>query len=252
MTAPLTPAMRVSVKITSVRSRGPRGGAIFFGSTDSGAQFVTVVDHTLLPDASFIEKGQLWTVEGTVGQYEAPAGSNGFIRIEKQIKATAITLERPSGNNIIAWIAGSPECTRIGEVKAGRLYAEFGPDLVDHIEAKNIGLLEPFVGLEAAEALCAAFAKHQIGKTLLWLDRLGINTKIAAKVASFYVEHAQARIEENPYLLLSFEAQWSTVDKIAQGRFGVALMTHDALTRRSRNLCTVAWALDTRACQLPS
>lgn len=214
--------LSVQLRITSVRSRGRFGGVIFSGKTDEGDQYVAVCDHKLVPDSSLVDKGQHWTVRGIPTLRES-VGSNGFKIKETQIDAAQAELVRPSGRNIIAWIAECPDISGIGQVKATKLYDRFGPALIDHIEQKNITLLAEVISEDAAELLCHAFSKHQVANTLLWLDRVGIRRRIGRKVTDFYKDKAQNNIETNPYVLISFEANWKTVDELARQRFGIAI-----------------------------
>ncbi|MCM2309716.1 MAG: hypothetical protein NDI91_19860 [Sulfuritalea sp.] len=215
-------ALSVQLRITSVRSRGRFGGVIFSGRTEDGDQYVAVCDHKLLPDSSFVDKGQHWMISGTPTLRES-LGTNGFKIKETQIAAEEAELVRPSGRNIIAWIAESPDCPGIGQVKASRLYDHFGPALIDHIEQRNITALAAIVSEDAAELLCHAFTKHSVANTLLWLDRSGIQRRIGKKITDFYKDKAQVKIEANPYVLISFEANWKTVDELARQRFGITL-----------------------------
>lgn len=214
--------LSVQLRITSVRSRGKFGGAIFAGRTEQGDQYVAVCHHKLIPDSSLVDKGQHWTIRGTPTLRESVM-DNGFKVKETQIDANEAELVRPSGRNIISWIADCSDCPGIGQVKASRLYDRFGPTLVDHIEQKNLTALAEVISEDAAELLCNAFTKHKVANTLLWLDRVGIQRRIGKKITDFYTNKAQENIETNPYVLISFEASWKTVDELARQRFGVTL-----------------------------
>jgi exodeoxyribonuclease V alpha subunit len=51
---------------------------------------------------------------------------------------------------------------------------------------------------------------------------IGMPRRIGASVLGYYRDQAQERIEANPYVLLSFEADWPTVDGLARKRLGLA------------------------------
>jgi exodeoxyribonuclease V alpha subunit len=214
-----TSNMTVSIRVTSVRSRGVNGGAIFGGKTDNGEIHVVIADYSVIPDSSMVNSAQIWEVQGTPSThfYE----QNGIKHCEQQINAAQLTMLRPSGRNLVNWIAQSPECQGIGEVKARRLYEHFGTTLVELIDQGDVYKIAAIVGQESAESLCQAFLKHGIARTLLWLDQLGITRKIGASVAAYYQGQAKEKIEANPYFLVSFEAKWSVVDGLAQNRFGI-------------------------------
>ena len=209
----------VQLRVTSIRSRGKFGGAIFAGRTDSGESYVAVCDHKLIQDPSIIDKGQQWLVRGVHTLRESV--TNGFRQIETQIDADHAEMLRPTGRNIIAWIAACEDCPGVGQVKAAKLWNRFDASLVTLIENSDVAALGEIINEQAADLLCLAFAKHAIGNTLLWLDQVGIQRRIGAKVVDFYKHEAQAKIEANPYCLLSFEANWKAVDELALKRFGV-------------------------------
>lgn len=159
MNARLTPPMvNVSLRITSICSRGKAGGAVFAGVTDGAEHYVVACDYRLLPDSSLIEKGQAWLIEGPVTMRSA----TGVLRHEQVINATAEML-RPTGRNMIDWIANCPDCAGIGQVKARRLYDRFGPDLADLIEDRDLEALTQIISAEAAELLC-----HACTVTVCW------------------------------------------------------------------------------------
>jgi len=213
--------LAVQIRITSVRSRGVFGGVIFSGRTEDATQYVVVCNHTLMPDSSMVDKGQIWKICGIPTQRTTVV--KGYQLKETQIEATDAELERPAGRNIIAWIAESPDCVGIGRVKAARLYEHFGTELIEHIENKNVMALATLIDPDDAQILCHAFSKHRAANTLLWLDRVNIPRRIGAGVVAFYKDQAEEKILANPYVLIAFEASWSAVDELACKRFGVQL-----------------------------
>lgn len=223
MNAPLGSLVaNLNLRITSVRSRGKAGGAIFAGLTDAGQSYVAKCDHRLLPDASMVAKGQVWNITGPITIRSAMVKQGGFLRHEQVIEATSAELLRPTGRNIIAWIANSPDCAGIGQVKAKRLYDRFGPDLVDLIEQSDLDALTEVVNEDAAQLLCNAFGKFKVANTLLWLDRIGMSRKMGQSVVTYWQDEAQRKIEANPYALISFEAEWKKVDTFARSCLGIA------------------------------
>lgn len=212
-------AVQALLRVTSVRSRGASGGAIFAGKTEAGESYVVVAGYALLKDSSFVERAQVWSVAGE--SRDVSYTVDGVVRNEAQIQATQLDLQRPSGKNLVAWIAQSPECLGIGEVRARRLWEKFGTNLPGLIENDAVFDLAEVVGLESAQALVSAFAKHGIAKTLIWLDQLGLPTALAASVARYWGKDAQDKVCANPYALVAFCADWTTVDALVQGRFDV-------------------------------
>jgi exodeoxyribonuclease V alpha subunit len=180
---------------------------------------VAACDYRILPDASIVSKGQLWRVDGTCSVRNTIT-QGGAIK-EMQIDANSAELLRPSGQNIVAWIADSPDCAGIGRVKAQKLYEQFGNDLIEYIENRNIVELTKVVTEESAQMLFNAFEKFRIANTLLWLDQVGMPRRVGASVVAYFKDQAQQRIESNPYVLASFEAKWAKIDDLARKRFDI-------------------------------
>lgn len=201
------------IRVTSIRSAGKLGGIIFAGVDNSNDYFVVVSDNKIVPDSTLVNIGQRWAITGTLSKW-----SN-----QNQVSATAAALINPSGDNIIDWISNSRECPGVGAVKARKLYERFGLLLVDHIQAKRFDLLTEVVSRKAAEALCRALERCNYLCTLLWLDRLGIERKIGLRIAEFYQEKAQKKLEDNPYRLISFGESWAKVDQFARNHFAIKI-----------------------------
>lgn len=218
ITASCMADLSVQIRITSIRSRGRPGGAIFSGVSATGQSYVTKCNYYLLPDSSVVDKGQVWSVTGPITARSTPAQDGRFLRHEQVIEATSAELLRPAGRNIIAWISNSSDCAGIGQVKAQKLWDRFGHELVDLIERRDLDPLTQIVSEDAAQLLCNAFAKIKVANTLLWLDRIGMPRKIGQSVVSYWKDKAQEKIEANPYTLISFEADWKRVDEFARSR----------------------------------
>jgi exodeoxyribonuclease V alpha subunit len=207
------------LRVTSVRSRGKSGGAIFSGKCDSGDQFVVIADYSLLPDSSFVERAQVWTVEGLAR--DVCYSINGRNRTEIEIRAQRLELQHPSGANLVAWIAASPECPGIGEVRARRLWERFGVDLPEIVDSGDVERLQEILSHEQAKVLVDAFAKNGMSRALVWLDQMGLPRHIAASVARYWGKDAPQMVRSDPYALLSFCADWRTVDELGRKRFGI-------------------------------
>ncbi|MDO8943845.1 MAG: hypothetical protein Q7U75_11725, partial [Desulfobacterales bacterium] len=86
MNAPQGPQIAtLTLRVTSIRSRGKPGGAIFGGVTDTGDGYVVNCSYHLLPDASIVDKGQVWLIEGPVTVRSANVKGGGFLRHEQVI-----------------------------------------------------------------------------------------------------------------------------------------------------------------------
>ena len=209
----------VQLKVTSILSRGTFGGVLFAGRTEENQYFVVDCSYKVISDPSLVDKGQQWVVVGPAAQQQRIV--NGYTQVFMQIDAQSAEMVRPTGRNIISWIANCEDCPGVGVTKATKLWNHFGASLVTLIENSAVAALSEFIKDEYAALLCHAFKKHGVAGTLLWLDQVGIQRRIGAKVVDFYKHEAQAKIEANPYCLLSFEANWKAVDELALKRFGV-------------------------------
>jgi len=69
-----------------------------------------------------------------------------------------------------------------------------------------------------------ADAWHRWGDTftLQWLQSKGFPVALGRKVLAFYGHEAARKIEDDPYRLISFAADWKTTDALALGTFGLA------------------------------
>ena len=209
----------VQLKVTSILNRGKFGGVLFAGRTEENQYFVADCSYKLISDPGLVDKGQQWVVGGPATQRQRIV--NGYAQDFIQIDAQSAEMVRPTGRNIISWIANSEDCPGVGVTKATKLWNHFGASLVTLIEDSDVTALSEFIKLEYAELLCHAFKKHGVAGTLLWLDQVGIQRRIGAKVVDFYKHEAQVKIEANPYCLLSFEASWKAVDALAYKRLGM-------------------------------
>lgn len=215
--------LSVQIRVTSVRSRGKTGGgALFSGQTDSGESYVADCDYRLISDPSVVDIGQLWKIAGPVKVRSGPVKGGTFLRHDQVIKATHAELLRPAGQNLIRWIEDCQDCPGVGPVRAAQLYDRFGPELVKHLEERDITALAEIITEEQAGLLCEAFSKHDLASTLLWLDQIGVPPRLGKKIVTHYGNEVRERIEANPYVLLSFTAGWKEADTAAREKFGVA------------------------------
>lgn len=212
----------VAIKITSVRHRGPRGGAIVAGQIlGRKDRRVVVIRNSLLPDSGIIHKGQVWLFEGTEHR-NAIRPTPGVELVEQTINARTAVMERPSGDNLIDFIAANEDIRGIGTVKATRLYEHFGQQLAKHIENRRIDLLAKIVPEQAAELICDAFEKAQSLDAIRLLDRFGIDAKMGRKVLDHFGARTPEAITENPYVLIAFYGKWKAMDAFALTQCGIA------------------------------
>ncbi len=221
-----TPSL--TVRVSAIRSQSPqgRGGAIFTGiqidgngnRLDAKAHLVVKAPHWLLNTS--VEVGQLWRV---TGKAEANAiVVNGYRLTESTVTPEAMELIRPSGEHIVTLLAECDAFKGIGMVKARRLWDRFGQDLYAILDNADVKRLEEVMTAEAAAGLVDAWQRWGDTFTLQWLQAKGFSVALGRKVIEYFSPHPAIKVEEDPYRLLSFAADWATTDTLARDAFGIA------------------------------
>jgi len=220
----MTQLLDVELCVTRIRHAGQAGGVIIYGQTDSREHYAARLTWRHVPDARVVDIGQRWRVIGMAGSVTLAQYDGSGSRRDVQIEAEDAQLIWPSGKHLQEWIAKSQQCPGIGLQKARAMYEALGPALVSHIEQRRLPELMSAgrLTMVQAQSLCDAFSQFQIGSTLLWLDQLRIPRAIGNKVVRYWGRKAISTIEANPYVLVSFEADWRKVDELARTRFAVA------------------------------
>ena len=224
----MTGQAAVTLRVTGVRSQNPRGfgGAIFTGvpidSTGTvldACTYIVVKANRATLGATQVERGQWWSVRGNVAERRSVV--DGYELVEQQVEAEEADLAMPSGEHIVCFIAENAAFEGIGTVKARRLWETFGERLYALLDAADPAPLTSVLTPEIASRLVEAWAQQGDSRTLQWLQTQGFDVRLGRKVVRFFGKDAQARIEEDPYRLLSFEGKWPTVDRLARTRFAV-------------------------------
>ena len=218
----------LTVRVSAVRSQSPqgRGGAIFTAievdthgaRLDAKAHLVVKAPHWLLNTA--VEVGQLWRITG-----EATPNTivvNGYRLTESTITPESLELLRPSGEHIVTLLAECDAFAGIGMVKARRLWDHFGEDLYAILDNGDVKRLEEVMTAEVAASLADAWHRWGDTFTLQWLQSKGFPVALGRKVVEHFSPHPAIKIEEDPYRLISFAADWATTDKLAREAFGIA------------------------------
>ncbi|SFE07329.1 AAA family ATPase [Paracidovorax konjaci] len=219
----------VTVRVTGVRSQNPLGfgGAIFTGvPVDTAGTVLDARSYTVVKasratlGATTVERGQWWTISGSMCERRTTV--DGFELVEQQVDAEVAQLVRPSGEHIVTYIAENPAFEGLGVSKARRLWDRFGEQLYQLLDAGQASAFTDVLTPEAAERLVVTWAAHGESQTLQWLQAAGFDVGLGRKVLRYFGDEAQARIEEDPYRLLSFAGRWSLVDALAKTKFGVS------------------------------
>ncbi len=216
----------VTIRVTSIRSLGQFGGVIFAGQVvdaQDNVQFanrhlVVKADHAVINVS--VHKGEVWAVSGTLGRHMCDV--NGYLREDDQVIAEKAHLVRPSGQNIIAALAGNPAFVGVGDVKARRLWAVFGEDLYRMLDDGDVDRLMRVLSPATAGNLVEQWRVCGPTSTLRWLDSLRIPRKIGQRIVTFYDDETRAKVEEDPYRLVAFEVKWRLLDDIARSAFHIS------------------------------
>ena len=224
----MTEVVTITLRVTGVRSQNPRGfgGAIFTGvpidatgSVLDACSYVVVKATCAVLGATTVERGQWWSVSGPVAERRSVV--EGFESLEQQVEAEMAHLAMPSGEHIVRFIADNPAFEGLGSVKAGRLWERFGERLYAVLDSGDAAALSAVLTEEAAQRLADAWAKHGQSRALQLLQGYGFDLHIRRNVLRYFGDDAQARIQEDPYRLLSFTGKWADVDRLAKTQFGV-------------------------------
>jgi len=223
----LTSPPTVKLRVSAIRSQNPygRGGAIFTGvEVDAQGWRVDTKRHYVIKASNLVlqasvERGQLWSVSGTPEANTIVV--NGYQLTEATIIATAMELLRPSGEHIITVLGEGAAFTGIGQVKARRLWDHFGQALYEVLDRGDVSRLVEVLPRSKAEQLVEAWGHWGDSFTLQWLQSKGLPVPLGRKLVAFYKRDTAAKIEEDPYRLISFAASWAIVDALAQGTFSI-------------------------------
>ena len=218
----------LSIRVGAIRSQNLKGigGAIFTGRlidetgnvVDASSYYVVKAGGKLL-GAARVQVGQWWHVVGECSRYERDL--NGYKVTEWQIVADDLSLLQLSGEHIVTFMAESEDFQGIGLVKARKLWDMLGEALYDVLDRGDATTLTTVLSEDSARQAVTAWALHGETRTLQWLQKSGFDVAVGRKVLTYFGAEAQAKLEEDPYRLLSFCATWKQVDTLARNHFKV-------------------------------
>jgi len=218
----------VLIRVQSIRTQNPygRGGCIFVGTeidelgniVDARSYIVVKATGAQLGEIS-VQSGQWWQVTGEVEPYDRTV--NGYLVREQQVKATEVSLLKVSGEHIVTFIAESEDFQGIGMVKARKLWDTFGERLYQILDEADVGSLATVLTEESARQVISAWTLQGSARTLQWLQSSGIDTRTGRKLLSYFGNDVEQKLKEDPYRLLSFSANWKSVDIFARSEFGI-------------------------------
>ena len=222
-----TPALlSVTVRVTRIRSRNSKGCIAFGHRVDLDAGLndrstaIVIAVPTSVATRSMVEVGGIYEVYGESSVVHREHGSYRVSEI--QVDAQDIRLVRPSGSQLIQWLADN--APSVGEVKATKLWDTFQGSLYDILDSSDHAALSKIIPSESVRAdMFTAWLEHGDAKTLRFVQDKGIPLDLARKAIKFHKGKTIAALLEDPYRMLSFCGSWVEVDEIAQERFSVRL-----------------------------
>ncbi|WP_330207351.1 AAA family ATPase [Pseudomonas sp. AM14(2022)] len=226
MNAPAQKLLNATIRITRVRSKSRRSCIAFghrvdlsAGLCDRATALVISVPSTII-DPGNISVGGIYEVYGETRSIQHAHGS--YIVTETQIAVQDIRLVRPSGSQVIQWIAD--HVTGIREVKATKLWDAHGERLYDMLDNRDHDAVQSVIPSEHLRSgLFDKWAEDGDSNTLRFVQEHDIPLDLARKVIKFHKKNTTGALTEDPYRLLSFEGSWDRVDSIARAKFGVVL-----------------------------
>lgn len=175
---------------------------------------------TVIAEPGNITVGSIYEVYGEAQIIKRTYGS--YTVDETQIEVQDIKLVRPSGSQLIQWLADN--VTGIREVKATKLWDILGERLYKVLDDRDHHAIQAVIPSEhVRNGLFDKWAEDGDSKTLRFVQDRDIPLDLARKVIKFHKQHTIAALTEDPYRLLSFEGSWERVDRISREKFGVAL-----------------------------
>ncbi|UZS72172.1 ATP-dependent RecD-like DNA helicase [Pseudomonas syringae] len=218
--------LTVTVRVTRIRSANHKGCIAFghrvdveLGLNDRSTAIVIVVP-TITAPSSMVEVGGIYEVYGESSVIHRDHG--GYKVSEIQVDAQYIRLVRPSGSQLIQWLADN--VPGVGEVKATKLWDAFQGSLYDILDCSNHHSISKIVRSKNVRlGLFSAWLENGDAKTLRFVQDKVIPLNLARKAIKFHKSNTIHALQEDPYRLLSFCGSWDEVDKIACERFSIGL-----------------------------
>lgn len=226
MNPPATKLLSATVRITRIRLKNCHGCIAFghridlaSGLSDRATALVISVPSAVFEPGS-ISAGDIYEVYGETRHIQHSHGT--YLVTETQIEVQSIHLIRPSGSQVVQWIADN--VTGIRDVKAVKLWDAHGERLYDVLDNQDHEAVQSIIPSEHVRTgLFEQWAQDGDSKTLRFVQERDIPLDLARKVIKFHKKSTIAALTEDPYRLLSFEGSWDRVDGVARAKFGVIL-----------------------------
>lgn len=222
-------SLRYFVRVTSVH--GLIGGmykfsGIFVRCDDhinrvSAKSYVTVeVNEKKLNSEP--RSGQVWELFGT--KTEKVVDHDGYALTQYHFSQPHAVMVLPeTTEEFIQFIAKEPDFVGIGEVKARRIFEEFGIRLFGLLESGDTKAISDKFTPLLAKSLIEGYRKYENLRDALYLAEKGIPPSVQQKLFKFHKSEAVNQIKQNPYILLHFGIPFKEIDKLAIESFKLDL-----------------------------
>jgi len=216
-----------TIYIRTIRSENPfgYGGIIFYGHlvNERGEKLIREGVQVKVPQKLLNgfkpEPYQFWEVKGTATEVTGKRGPYDLTEI--QVEPTELTMTTCSGKIIREILEHSDRFRGIGESKANDLWVAFRDKLYEILDEGNVAELERVLNHDAAVRLVDAWSHYANGRFISYLQKHGFPAMLARKFLDRHGKMAREMLEDDPYRLLSYEANWQQVDHLATQVFGL-------------------------------
>lgn len=133
---------------------------------------------------------------------------------------SSLSKDPPRGHHVVQFLSGRPEFVGVGPATAQRMWDAFGEDLLNILREGDVKRLSGVLPRTQAEIVCTAWRNQTaITEAVAFFDRHGIANRSARKAVDLWGDDALAKLQENPYRLLTL-CSWAEVDQAA-ARLGI-------------------------------
>ena len=169
-----------------------------------------------------VTTGQWWSVKGVI-KSRSFVNHLGFEMTEQQMEVEPgdARLQMPSGAHVVDYLARNSRYKGIGRVTAELLWSTFREQLFAILDEGDATALADVVGATRVSTLVQGWAEEGLSNSLQWLHSAGVPLALGRRVLSYFGKDTAAKIDENPYRLLSFSVGWKEVDCLARGQLGI-------------------------------
>lgn len=191
---------------------GPGGGGVIKGLDTSGNRLSVIADGQLMPTAPV--KGSVWRFTGRIRRHPVHGD---------QLHLSSCEMVKPTEGFLIIHLKTHPAFRGfgLGDKKIDKLNETFANELGSILESGEADSLAQVLPQEVAQKLIEAWrAQGEESSVVAFLNKHGVDTRLARKIIKFWGEQAVEKLRENPYRLLIMTS-WEVADRLAR-RLGIA------------------------------